>query len=270
MDLNDIRALIENNLSPELYKLDDDYYGMHYGENLKKNIKKILITFDLSLNTIHHAVKNKINLIISFYGLINKPVDNFNKNLVSKLNLLSKYPLSIFILNSTFISAEGGISDIILDLLFLKSDRTFNILNHNHEEIPIGRIGIPKFYADNKNDLTLEMLLKRILNNYNIKNISYVGELNKTISKICIIGGEIFKIEYLDQAHSLGCNCFISGKFDYFGAIYAKDLGMTFIQIPFYESVCIALNKLCNLLSLKYPNEEFYFFKHENPILIYK
>ncbi len=269
MDLNEIRALIENNLSPELYKLDNDYYGLHYGDNFKKNIKKILITFDLSLNTIHHAIKNRINLIISFHGLINKPVNNFNKNLVSKLNLLSKYPLSIFILNSSFISSEGGISDVILELLFLKLDRTFNILNYNHEEIPIGRIAIPKFYINNKNALTLEMLIKRIINNYNINNISYVGELNKIINKICIIGGEMFKIEYIDQAHRLGCNCFISGKFDHFGALYAKDMGMTLIQIPFYESVCIALNKLSNLLSLKYPNEEFYFFKHENPIHIY-
>lgn len=270
MDLEEIKALIENSLSPKLYILKNEHYGLHYGEARKKNIKKILITVDLSLKAINYAIKHKINLIISFYGLLHKPINQFDKRLINKLNLLSKYPISIFILNSSLISAEGGISDIILELLFLKLDDIFNIENSKNLEVPIGRLCSPKFYINQGSELTLEMLIKRIHDNYNVNRITYVGDLNKEISSICIIGGELFKIEYLEKASNFGCDCFISGKFDFLGASYASEIGMCLIQIPFYESVCIALKKLSNILSLEYPNEEFIFFQHNNPIQIYK
>ncbi|MFX1276821.1 MAG: Nif3-like dinuclear metal center hexameric protein [Promethearchaeota archaeon] len=270
MDIEEIRQLIEKSLSPNINLIDNELYGIHYGDKKKKNIKKILMTVDLSLKAIHYAIKNKINLIISFYGLIHKPIIMFNNNLINKLNLLSKYPISIFILNSSLISAEGGISDIISELLFLKLEHTFNIMNFNNLEIPIGRICSPKFYTNEREDLTLNTLIKRIKQNYNIDKIIYVGELNKVLKKICIIGGELFKIDYLEKASKLGCDCFISGKINFLGASYANDIGICIIKIPFYESLCVALKKLNNILSLEYPNEEFVFFQYDNPIQVFK
>ncbi len=270
MDLDEIRELIENKISPKLYILKGEHYGIHYGESKNTPINKVLITLDLSLIAIHYAIRHKINLIISFYGLLHGPIEIFDKTLVNKLNLLSRYPVSIFILNSSFISAEGGISDLISEMLFLKLDQTFNILNYHNYEIPIGRICYPKFYLNQKTDFTLEMLIRRLRDNDIIEKIIYVGDLNRKINKICIIGGEIFKLEYLDQASNLGCDCFISGKFSFLGASHASDIGISLIQIPFYETTCLALKKLSNMLSLEYPNDEFIFFQHKNPIQLYK
>ena len=44
MDLEEIRVLIENKLSPKLYMLKNEYYGIQYGETTKKYIKKRLKT----------------------------------------------------------------------------------------------------------------------------------------------------------------------------------------------------------------------------------
>ena len=65
MFFDEIELIIETKLSPKIYRIDSEYYGLYYGQvNNKKHIKKILFTIDLSLESIHYAIKNKINLII--------------------------------------------------------------------------------------------------------------------------------------------------------------------------------------------------------------
>ena len=57
-----------------------------------------MLTIDLSLDAIHQAIKKKTNLIISYHGLIKNPIIKFKKNLVDKLSLLSRNPITIFVL----------------------------------------------------------------------------------------------------------------------------------------------------------------------------
>lgn len=270
MYLEEIKFLLEKKISPKLFRFNSEIYGFHYGQTQKnKIIKKVMLTIDLDLKSIHYAVKNKINLIISHYGLFNNPIQNFNNNLVNKLSLLSKYPISIFVLNTSFIAAEGGISETIMDTLYLKLDKTFNVKNKKGINIPIGRVCLPKSYPNGKNTLKLEDLIKRIKMHLDIVKISYVGDLNQIINKICIIGGDLLNIEFLEKALKYECDCFISGRIDHFEAIYAKEIGICLIKIPYYKNEIIAMKKLSNILSLKFPYDEFYLFESEDPIKTY-
>ncbi|MFX0024873.1 MAG: Nif3-like dinuclear metal center hexameric protein [Candidatus Hermodarchaeota archaeon] len=262
---------MENEISPKIYNFNSEIYGIHYGKiSNKKIIKRIMMTIDLNLESIHFAIKNKINLIISVHGLINKPIIKFNTELINKLTLLSKFPIHIFVLNKTFIAANGGISDAIMEALYLKLDKPFMIRNKNENFIPIGRICFPNKYPRNKKSLSLEDLIIRIKSNLDMDNISYVGDLSRSIEKICIIGGETLKIEYLRKLAKEGCDCVISGKIIHNIANYAKEIGISLIEISLYRCNMLALRKLYNFLSLKYPYEEFFFFNAKNPLKIYK
>lgn len=271
MFLNEIKNLLENELSPKIYNFSSEIYGIHYGKiSNEKIIKRIMITVDLNLESIHFAIKNKINLIISINGLINKPIIRFNTELINKLTLLSKFPIHIFVLNKTFIAANGGISDTIMEALYLKLDKPFMIRNKNENFIPIGRICFPNRYPHDKESLNLEDLIIRIKSNLDMNNISYVGDLNRTIEKICIIGGETLKIEYLQKLIKDGCDCIISGMIFHNIAIYTKEIGICLIGISLFNSKMLALRKLYNFLSLQYPYEEFFFFNAKNPLKVYK
>ncbi|MFX0072566.1 MAG: Nif3-like dinuclear metal center hexameric protein, partial [Candidatus Hermodarchaeota archaeon] len=82
MHLGEIISLLETKLSPKIYSLDNDFHGIQYGESeLNRKIKKIMLTLDLSLDSIHNAIIKKVNLIISYRSLIRKPIYSFNKNL---------------------------------------------------------------------------------------------------------------------------------------------------------------------------------------------
>ncbi|MFX1584097.1 MAG: Nif3-like dinuclear metal center hexameric protein [Promethearchaeota archaeon] len=262
---------MENELSPKIYNFNSEIYGIHYGKiSNEKIIKKIMITVDLNLESIHFAIKNKINLIISIHGLINQPIKKFTTELINKLTLLSKFPIHIFVLNETFIAANGGISDTIMEALYLKLDKPFMIRNKNKNSIPIGRICFPNKYPHDKDSLNLEELIIRIKSNLDMNKISYVGDLNRTIEKICIIGGESLKIEYIHKLIKQGCDCIISGKIFHSIANYAKEIGICLIGISLFNSKILALRKLYNFLSLHYPYEEFFFCNAKNPLKVYK
>lgn len=269
MHLKEITNLLEKKISPKLFCLNPKAYGIQYGDNNNKLIRKVMITLDVSLEVIRCAIKKKVNLIISHHSLISEPIVKINKNLINKLSLLSKWPISIFVLGHSFIATEGGISETIMNVLYLKLENLFNIKNEKGVNIPLGRICSPKYYPNEKS-ITLEILLKRMKSNLNLENISYVGDLNKEIKKICIVGGELSKKEYLEKAVKQGCDCYISGKIKHHLAVFARDNGLNIIESPHYKSEIIALKNLSNYLSLEFPNEEFFWFDSKNPFTIYK
>ncbi|NVM34798.1 MAG: Nif3-like dinuclear metal center hexameric protein [Candidatus Lokiarchaeota archaeon] len=270
MLIQEITAILTNKLSPKAFKINSETYGLYYDKNWNnKIIKKGMLTIDLTLEAIHYALKQKVNLIISYHSLINKPIKKFNQNIINKLALLSRYPVSIFVLNSTFISAEEGISDTIANALYLKIDSTFEIKNKNGIKIPIGRICSPINYLNKKQSFILENLINRIKTNLNLPYVSYVGDLKKSIKKICIIGGYISKTNYIKKAMNIGCDCYISGKINYFDAIFARDIGLNLIETSHYQNVILAMKKLCNILSLEFPEVEFFLFESMNPIKTY-
>lgn len=270
MYLEEIETILKNKISPKFYQIDSEIYGFHYNRSSReKIIKKIMITVDLSLESIHFAIKSKVNLILSHHGLFQEQPRNFNGDLINKLSLLSRYPISIYILNTPFIAAEGGISETIMEALYLKLERPFNIKNNMGIKIPIGRICYPERYPSNNNKMNLEKLLKRMKENLNMNSIPYAGALNKEINRICIVGGS-YGYEYvIRKIVRKGCDCYISFNIDHHLASIARDLGLILIEASHYNSEIIALRKLGNYFSLEFPQTEFILFESKNPIKFY-
>jgi putative NIF3 family GTP cyclohydrolase 1 type 2 len=175
----------------------------------------------------------------------------------------------VFILNSSFIAAEGGISDTIMESLYLKLEKPLNIKNDRSENVPLGRICLPNSYSQLEKALTIENLLKRIKSNFTTDKILFVGESKSEVNKICVVGTEAVDLKYLKKALKNGCDCFISGNFDHNIANYAKDTGLNLIGISLYNCNTIALKKMHNFLSLEFPRDDFYFFETKNPIQIF-
>jgi putative NIF3 family GTP cyclohydrolase 1 type 2 len=266
----EIKLLLERQIAPKNFLINGETYGLQYGqaENEKK-IKKILLTIDLNLESIHFAIKNKINLIISYKGLISNPINKFDNTLIKKLNLLSKYPILIFILNSSLISAEGGISDTIMELLYFQLEKMLEVKNNKGNFIPIGRICLPKSYSENLVPITLLKLLRRIKSNLLLETLSFVGELYSEVKKVCIIGSEIENLEYLKEVSKNGCDSLILGTINNELAILSKELKINLIKIPLYSCLNITMKKLSNYLSLEFPYDEFLFFEIKEPIKTY-
>ncbi len=266
----ELRELLTYKLSPKAFRLDSEIYGLYF-DKIKDNtiIKKVMLTIDLSLEAIFFALKHKISLIISHHSLVNKPIKKFTQTIIDKLSLLSKYPISIFVLNSSFISAEGGVSETLVNALYLKLENTFEIKNNRGIKIPIGRICSPIYYPNEKNPFKLEDLITRIKKNLNLKSVLYVGNLGNPIKKICIIGGDIISSNLFKKVVNIGCDCYVSGNINYFEATLARDIGINLIEISHYKNEILAIKKLCNILSLEFPQVEFVLFESKDPFKTY-
>ncbi|MFX0164078.1 MAG: Nif3-like dinuclear metal center hexameric protein [Candidatus Hodarchaeota archaeon] len=270
MVLQEIQSVLINKLSPKIFKLNSEIYGFQYNQNrVNKSIKKVMLTIDLSIEALHFALKNKVNLIISHHGLINNSIKKFNQDIIKKLTLLTKYPVAIFVLNSSFIAAEGGVSETIAEALYLNLERTFDIKNNKGMKIPIGRICTPKHYLNNNQKMILETLIKRIKTHLDLTHVSYVGDLKKIIKTVCIVGGDTPNILYLRKAKALDCDCYITGRINYFGANFSRDIGLAIVETSHYKMEILALKKLCNILSLEFPYVEFTLFESCDPFRIY-
>ena len=270
MNLVEIDNLLTRKFSPKEYSIKSEVYGLHYNEgNNEKIIKKVILTVDLNLDAIQYAIINRVNLIISHHGLFQKNLKKFDSNLIKKLNLLSNYPISIFVLNTPYICAEDGVSETLMDILYLKLDDVFKIQIKPFLEIPIGRICYPKLYNSKEESMTLEKILQRVKVNLKMHHINYVGNLKRTINKICVIGSDLIYEKILTKAKNRGCDCVISFKIDHHLAEFAYDIDLTLIAVSHYQIENISLRKLCNILSLEYPKCEFSLYESNDPQKIY-
>ncbi|MGQ4873791.1 MAG: Nif3-like dinuclear metal center hexameric protein [Promethearchaeia archaeon] len=272
MLIKDLINFLDKEIAPKIFNFKLNSTGLQYNSFINKNkvIKKILITFDLNIRNIHFAIKNKISFIISQNGLIKHNISQFNPLIIKKLSLLSKYPISIYVLNSSFIIAENGIIDTLIDKLYLKLDGLFKIKIDSKRYIPIGRYCNPINNYSNKKNFFLEDLIKKIKNNLEINDIFYKGDLKKKINKICIILNKKLKEDFYIKMIKNQCNCCISDKLDYNDLTIAEDLGISLIYIPFDLCYIPGLRKLYNYLSLEFPNDEFYFYNSIDNMKLYK
>jgi len=270
MLFQELKDVLTNKLFPKSYSLNSETYGLYF-DKTKNNtpIKKVMLTIDLSLEAIHFALSHKVSLILSHHSLIRKPIKKFNHNIINKLSLLSKYPISIFILNSSFIATEGGVSDTLVNALYLKLEKAFEIKNNNGLKIPIGRICSPINYPNEKTPFTLEDLIKRLKTILNLSSVPFVGDLTRPIKKICVVGGDVSKSNLIKKVANLGCDCYISGKIDYFDALFARDVGLNLIEASHYKNEILAMKKLGNILSLEFPQVEFRLFESKDPFKTY-
>ena len=156
-----------------------------------------------------------------------------------------------------------------MDTLYLKLEKPFNVKNSSGNKIPIGRICSVQEYPDQKTPLKFKDLLKRIKTIFNIDSVSFIGNLNREIKKLCLIGTDVSHLDYLQKANRKKCDCYISGKITYNQAIFAKEIGISLVELSQFNNKIKALRKFHNILSLEFPYDEFFFFNSEDPINIY-
>ncbi|MEJ2250536.1 MAG: Nif3-like dinuclear metal center hexameric protein [Candidatus Lokiarchaeota archaeon] len=263
MRCKEIVRFIKDEIFPRKFCINPQFYGFQYKSPTIKsntNFKKVLLTLEADINSIYYALKNKIHLIISHHNFLASKIKIIDPYLIKRLNLLSKTSIGIFSLGSSFIAAEGGVSDCICENLFCRKNQTFD-LKLNRRIIPIGRICEPEIYKTSnlkidQDMITFKKLIERVQNNFSIELIKYSGNLNAQIKKICIIGGAFSKIEYLEKVLESNCNCLITGIFDYLEANFAFENGLNLIELPHYVNEIVALKKFSNILNLRFPYDE--------------
>jgi len=264
MLLSQLNSFLENRIAPKAFSLKNDIYGIQFGQILEdRNIKKVMITLDPSLDAIIEASKQKVSLILSYYGLIHRPTMYFHDILVKKFRLLSISRIILYVLHSAFEAAQNGISEIIANRLFLKVEDLFYFKDKLGNQAPLGRICVPEKILGKDSPLILEKFIKMIKRTFDLKYIRFIGELTKEIKRICIVGS--VSIESLLNAIEAGCDCYLTRELSYDEALLARDLGIVLIETSHFESEIISMNELNKILSIEFPRDPFILYNSNDP-----
>jgi dinuclear metal center YbgI/SA1388 family protein len=149
MKLHDVLDTLELFAPTHLAHLGDDTNGLQIAGN-KKNIKKILITLDVTEQAIEKAVKNKCELIISHHPLIYAPLTEINDTtpLGRKIKLLLKNNITLFVAHTNLDAAPFGINYWLALKEGLEPANCEVIAETYQEELLKLTVFVPKKYAD--------------------------------------------------------------------------------------------------------------------------
>jgi dinuclear metal center YbgI/SA1388 family protein len=122
-------------LAPKEYAVPEDKIGLQLG-TLSKEVKKLLITLDITDAVIEEAISAGVDLIIAHHALIFRPLTHLRTDTVHGryVEKLIKHDIAVYVTHTNLDVAVGGINDWLADAIGLT------------DTIPIEEVYIEKLY----------------------------------------------------------------------------------------------------------------------------
>lgn len=200
--------------------IDTGKIGLQFG-SMNKEVKKVMIALDGSLKVIEEAAQKNVDLIILHHPLLFYPIINLNYDspLGRKLKLLLSNNINVFSMHTNFDVANGGMNEILANILKLKNIRMVHSEVSKESLIRVGEIEPLKLsdFAKKASEVFLE------------NTVRYVGSPDKEIKTVGIVGGagssELF------TALRNGCDCLITGEVHHHQAYDALENGIALVEV---------------------------------------
>ncbi len=215
-----------------------DNSGLIYGEQ-DKEIKNILLTLDLNLDTLKEAQECHADLIVehhpSIFNVEQEP--DFGNPQDKALYKAVDSGIAVYAAHTSADFADRGLSYYFASKLHVKDVEFFGL-----EE---GRLLV----ATLEEACSLETLYQQVKSVFGDKHASYIGDGNRTVSKIAIItGGGGGHLDDVKQAERLS-DVFISGDIKYHVARWTKDKDYAMINVSHYCSEIIFNDMMAEILA---------------------
>jgi len=199
-----------------------DHVGLQVG-TLDRPIKKMMITLDVTLDTVKQAIEANADFILAHHPLMFHPVETLDTS-QSKgqiIEHLVMHKITVYAAHTNFDTGTPGMNGHLAEVIGLENPQ---VLNSHEEGLSIGRIGTItpttiKAFAD-----TLKPLFKT----------THVGvitrrPLHTEIKKVAISGGAGSPDK--EAAFAAGADLFLTGDITYHTALELLDMDLPAIDI---------------------------------------
>ena len=202
-------------------------------------VKRALVTLDITEDVVDYAIAHGFNLILSHHPLIFKPVRALTEDnhVARKLIKLIKNDIAVISLHTRADKVKDGVNDRLCEILGLRDVESFG-------EGGLGRIGN---LAEELNMEDFSYLLKGLLDCDGVK----VSDACIPVQRVAVVGGD--GKSYLDAALRSGADTFVSGRIGYNVMTEAAEMGINmleaghfFTEYPvtsFFQSLLLHLDK---------------------------
>lgn len=224
---------------------DEGKIGLQFGSR-NHEVKKVMIALDGSTAVIEEAINQNIDLLILHHPFMFTPMLslNYDNPIQKKYQLVIQKQLNVFAMHTNFDVGSQGMNDCLANILNFEEIRMVT-----DEPVKDGflRYGSVK-------PILFGKYIEEVKEKFGLEVVRYVGQLDKIITKVGIVGGAGGSDMY--KAKSIGCDTFITGEIRHNQALDALDLGLSLIEVPhsieglFKKSVLLKLQT-------QFPNIEF-------------
>lgn len=216
-------------LIPHSLSCDWDNDGLMCCSAPNKEVKRVLLTLDVTEAAVNFAVENKFDVIISHHPLIFRPISSV---VSPKLINLIKNDITVISLHTRLDKINGGVNTVLAESLDLKDFKTFS-------DDGIGLIG----EIDSK--LSLNEFAERVKS---VTSAPFLEVVSADIPchRIALVGGD--GKDSLNYAFKAGCDTYLTGSMSYNTLTDASELGINVICAGHFYTENLVLDKLSEML----------------------
>jgi len=228
---------------PKAAAYDWDNVGLQVG-TLNSQVKRVLVTLDVTKEVVKEAIDKKVNLILSHHPLIFKPLMNVTIETPKgwTVSKLIQHKIALYSMHTNFDVSDGGMNDVFADLLGMQNKELLDDLNN------IGRIG-------DINPITFDDFVKKLHEEFKIEDIKLIGNPRETISRIGFSLGS--GSHHAAPAKKKNADVYLTGDVTYHTALDAIEMGLTILDIGHHaEKIFIQFIK--DKISQEFPEIEVY------------
>jgi len=229
-------------LAPACLAYESDNVGLLVGEK-NKPVNKILVALELTDDVLDEAILLKSDMVITHHPIMRHSIKKITDEtlLGQKIIKLIRNKISFYAAHTNLDATAGGVNDRLFDVLGLTDRQPFMPLPHSNDNtISMGRIGALTKPMETKE------LLKIIKSRLELGIINYVGDENKTISKVALCTGSASNMDFIELALIKGCDVLISGDLTYHNAQTAFELGLVVIDGTHFATEVIIADVIIN------------------------
>lgn len=176
----------------------------------------ILVTLDLTRETLTAAIDAGANLIVTHHPVIFEPLASIDRT-TAKGDLIARAlvaGITVLSWHTNYDKAEGGVNHVLAEKLGLMGVRELG-------EDAIGRIGtVPETTAEAFADT-----VKRALA---LPHVTLYGDPKRIVRRVALVGGS--GMDYIASARESGADVFVTGDIRYHNAQDALDAGLILID----------------------------------------
>ena len=184
-------------------------------------VTNILLTLDLNFEVVNKAIEKNCNMIIAHHPFIFEPLYKilFNSPKGKVINLMFKHNISLYVMHTNLDVGKGGVNDTLANMLDLKDIKTYN----DYQKGSYLRTG-------NVN-MNLNNLIIKVKEAFELSGVRYLGDLNKKIKTVGIVGGSGGRSSDIINAYNNNCDCYITGEIHLNCSQLAEELGLSLIEV---------------------------------------
>jgi len=220
-DLRDILGILEE-IAPADLAESWDNPGLQIG-SYSQEIKKIFMALDPTLTALRTASLRNAQLLLTHHPLIFKPISRVDIDIYPGNVLLEavKNSISVVAAHTNLDVAQGGINDILADLLNLNN---VEVLMQKDEVVGagLGRIG------DLPGPDKLSAMGNRVKEIIGAAKIRIIGREDTQVKRLAVVGGSGGNL--ISLAYKKGADVLLTGDIGYHHAREAESLGMSLID----------------------------------------